>query len=290
MFYLVLALLVPLIIITLAAYLGSNYLMARRKPDPPASPADYGLTFEEVEFHSGDGTVIRGWYVPAQSASAPRTVVICPGANGSMDNDAPVLAWFHILDMNVLIFDWRAHGRSDGELVTLGYDERYDLIAAVEYARSRGAARIGVLGFSMGGAVALATAAGFANIHAVVADGAFVHVVSAVAGGLSERGLPVGLSYAVARLLLIAMGARSGRNIFDVDPVRWIGQIAPRPTLLMYGGRDPFASRAEVDLLYWRAGQPKELWRVPEASHRDIQTYRAEEYRRRIEQFFVNNL
>ncbi len=290
MFYLFLAISVLLIALTLLAYLGSNYLMARRKPDARASPADYELDFEEIEFQSGDGTTLRGWYVPARQGLSARTVIICPGANGSMDADVAFLPWFHNLDLNVLIFDWRAHGRSEGKITTLGYDERYDLIAAVEWAKARGARKIGVLGCSMGGAIALSTAAVCPDIDAVAADSAFIHIVTAVAVGLSERGLSESLSYGIARLILIVTGWRLGKNLFEADPIRWIDRVAPRPILLIYGERDPFAPRVEVELLYRRAGEPKDIWRVPDAVHREIQTLRPDEYRQRLTRFFADNL
>lgn len=290
MFYLFLAFSILLIVLTLLAYLSSNYLLARRKPDAPASPADFDLAFDDVEFPSGDGTTLRGWYIPARSTTATSTVIICSGANGSIDADTAFLPWFHNFDLNVLIFNWRAHGHSDGQITTLGYDERYDLIAAVEYAKSRGASKIGVLGLSMGGAVALSTAAICPDIDAVAADSAFVHIVTAVAAGLSERGLPDGLAYPIARLILITAGLRLGKDLFQADPVQWIDRVAPRPLLLIYGDSDPFAPRAEVELLYRRAGEPKDLWRVPQAAHRQIQTLEPDTYRTRLTRFFNDNL
>ncbi len=290
MLYLFLTLAVILLGLGLIAYLGSNYLTARRQPDASASPADFGLNFEEIEFQSGDGTTLRGWFVPARSTSADRTLIICPGANGSIDADAAFLPWFHNLDLNVLIFDWRAHGRSGGATVTLGYDERYDLIAAVEYAKARGAGKIGVLGFSMGGAVAISTAAVCPDIAAVAADSAFVHVLTAVATGLGERGLPDGLSYSFARLILSVAGWRLGKDLFEADPVRWIDRVAPRPILLMYGERDPYAPRAEVELLYRRADEPKAIWRVPDAAHRELHLKQPDDYRHRLTEFFTRQL
>lgn len=290
MLYLLIAFTVILAVLATLAYLGSNYLMARRPPDAPASPADVDLIYEDVEFQSGDGITLRGWYIPTRSTLPAPTVIVCPGANGSIDADVAVLPWFHILDLNVLTFDWRGHGRSDGRRVTLGYDERYDLIAAVEYARSRGATKVGVLGFSMGGAVAISTAAVTPGIDAVAADSPFVHVLTAVAVGLRERGLPDGAAYSLARLLLAVAGWRTGRDWQQADPARWIDRVAPRPLLLMFGELDPFAPRAEADLLWQRAGEPKELWRVPDAVHRRLQALQPEAYRRRITGFFTQHL
>ncbi len=277
-----------LLLLAALAWFGSNYLLARREPDEADSPANHGLAAEDAEFQAGDGLTLRGWYIPAENSD--RTIVICSGANGSLDADVPVAPWLRAAGFNVLLFDWRGHGRSEGQLVTLGCDERYDLIAAVEFAKSQGARRVGVLGFSMGGAVALATAAVYQDIDVVVADSPFIHLVSAVAGGLIERQVGPGFAYLLARLFLITACLRTRRNLFIIDPVRWIGRIAPRPLLLMFGEQDVISPTAEVNLLLVRAGEPKEIWRVPEAAHRTLQARRPDEYQRRITDFFVKQL
>ena len=283
-----LILLIPLLFIAAVAWLGSNYLLARRPPDEADSPANHGLTAEAAEFQAGDGLTLRGWYVPA--GDSVKTIIVCSGANGSLDADVHVAPWLHEAGFNVLLFNWRAHGQSEGEVVTLGFNERYDLIAAVQFARAQGAERIGVLGFSMGGTVAIATAAVYEDINALVVDSPFVTIVSAVAGGLIERGLHEGLSYLVARLLLITACLRTQLNLFEIDLARWITRVAPRPLLLMFGAQDVIVPETEIDLALVQAGEPKEVWRVPEAAHRDLHNHRPEEYRRRVVEFFARQL
>ena len=279
---------IPLLLIVAPAWFGSNYLLARREPDEPDSPANYGLAAEAAEYQSGDGITLRGWYIPVEGSE--KTIIVCSGANGSLDADLHVAPWLHAAGFNVLLFDWRAHGKSDGDVVTLGYNERYDLIAAVEFAQARGAQRVGVLGFSMGGAVALATAAVYESIHVVVADSPFVFVLSAVAGGLLERGLPDSLSYVLARLFLVTACLRTGLNLFESDPARWVRRISPRPVLLLFGQQDMIVPPSEVDLIVAHTGEPKDVWRVPEAGHRAIAQLYPDEYQRRILTFFVANL
>jgi fermentation-respiration switch protein FrsA (DUF1100 family) len=281
-------LLVPLLLLAALAWLGSNYLLARRPPDKADSPANYGLAAEAAEFRSGDGLTLRGWYIPCEDSA--ETIIVCSGANGSLDADVHVAPWLHEAGFNVLLFNWRAHDRSEGEVVTLGFNERYDLIAAVKFARSQGAERIGVLGFSMGGTVAIATAAVYDDINAIVADSPFVYVLSAVAGGLIERRAPEGLSFLLARLFVITACLRTRLNLFDIDLARWIRRVAPRPLLLIFGEQDVIVPKSEVDLLFARAGEPKEVWRVPEAAHRNIHTLQPDEYRRKILAFFKTHL
>jgi uncharacterized protein len=283
-----LILLIPLLFIAALAWLGSNYLLARRPPDKADSLENYGLTAEAAEFQSGDGVILRGWYVAAENSV--KTVIVCSGANGSLDADVHVAPWLHEAGFNVLLFNWRAHGQSDGNVVTLGFNERYDLIAAVQFAKAQGAERIGVLGFSMGGTVAIDTAAVYEDINAIVADSPFVTIVSAVAGGLIERGLHEGLSYLLARLLLITACVRTQLNLFEIDVVHWISRVAPRPLLLMFGEQDVIAPKGETDLAFAKAHEPREIWRVPEAAHRNLYTHRPEEYRHRIIEFFTQQL
>ena len=279
---------ISFLLLAALAWFGSNYLLARREPDEADSPANYGLAAETAVFQSGDGLTLRGWYIPVENSD--KTIIVCSGANGSLDADMPVAPWLHAAGFNVLLFDWRAHGQSEGQVVTLGCDERYDLISAVEFARSKGARRVGVLGFSLGGSVALATAAVYQEIDVVAADSPFIHIVSAVAGGLIERQVGPGPAYLLARLFLITACLRTRRNLFIIDPVRWIGQVAPRPLLVVFGDRDVITPAAEVNLLLMRAGEPKDVWRVPEAAHRTVQAQRPEEYQRRITDFFTKYL
>jgi len=279
---------IPLLVVAAVAWLGSNYLLARRPPDETAAPENYGLNAEAAEFQSGDGVTLRGWYIPCENSV--KTIIICSGANGSLDADVQVAPWLHEAEFNVLLYNWRAHGQSEGRIVTLGFNERYDLIAAVEFVKSQGAERIGVLGFSMGGTVAIDTAAVYEDINAIVADSPFVTIVSAVAGGLIERGLHKDLAYAVARLLLITACVRTQLNLFEIDVTHWIKRIAPRPLLLIFGEQDVIVPRAESDLAFTQAREPREIWRVPEATHRAIQVQQPEEYRRRIIEFFTQHL
>jgi len=288
MLFLLIIVAIPLLLIAAVAWLGSNYLLARRPPDEADSPANYGLSAEAVEFRSGDGVTLRGWYIRAENSV--KTIIVCSGANGSLDADIHVAPWLQVAGFNVLLFDWRAHGQSEGNVVTLGFNERYDLIAAVQFAKSKGAERVGVLGFSMGGTVAIATAAVYEDINAIAADSPFVTIVSAVAGGLIERGLHEGLSYGLARLLLMTACLRTQLNLFEIDLARWIGRVAPRPLLLMFGEQDVIVPKSEVDLIFARANEPQEIWRVPEAAHRALQVHQPEEYRRRILEHFSQHL
>jgi fermentation-respiration switch protein FrsA (DUF1100 family) len=271
------------------AWAGSSRLMARRTPDESTSPADYGLAYDDVAFSSRDGVTLRGWFIPAPSAQG--TVVFCPGHAGSMDPDVVYAPWFNEAGFNVLMFDFRAHGRSDGDRVSMGYFERQDLLGAVDYLKGRGIAEVGVLGFSMGGSVGLITASQSDAIRAVVSDGGFARLESALLGWAHRRReLPRWLTLSLARLTIAVAGWRLGARLSEAAPIHWVGRIAPRPVLFIHGDRDIYVPVADVEALYAAAGEPKELWRVADAEHRRVDRLRPAEYRERVIGFFERHI
>jgi dipeptidyl aminopeptidase/acylaminoacyl peptidase len=263
---------------------GASQLIRRRVPDTPSDPAQYGLTYEEVTFPSRDGLTLRGWFIPAPEARG--TVVFCHGHAGSMDPDVKYTPAFHERGYNVLMFDFRGHGRSEGQHVSMGYYERQDLLGAVDYLQSRGIDQVGVLGFSMGGAVAMATAPHSEAIRAAVSDGGFARLLDAIAAGVREQGLPGFLASLAGHLIMWLMGLRLSCSLSGADPIRWVDKIAPRALFIIHGALDPFVAVEEARELYAVAGEPKEIWIVPEARHRQADRHHPEEYRHRVLAFF----
>jgi dipeptidyl aminopeptidase/acylaminoacyl peptidase len=275
---------VLILIASVAGLHGSQQVIKRRTPDVQTDPADYGLSYEEVAFESRDGLTLRGWFIPAED---PRgTIVFCHGHTGSMDPDIEYAPAFHDRGYNVLMFDFRGHGHSEGQRVSMGYHERLDLLGAVDYLRSRGIDRVGVLGFSMGGAVAISTAPQSGAIRAVVSDGGFARLRNAIAAGVRERGLPSWVAAWMSPLIVCFAGLRLGAWLPRADPIRWVDRITPRALLIIHGGLDPYVSLAEIEELYAKAGEPKDLWVVPKAGHRQVDRQRPDEYRARLLAFF----
>lgn len=268
----------------------THQVLRRRLPDPRADPAGLGLDHEPVTFTSPDGLRLGGWYIPAakgREAAPPRgTVILCHGHAGSLDSDLKYVPAFHQHGYNVLQFDFRAHGRSEGRYVSMGYYERLDLWGAVHYLQSRGVERMGVLGFSMGGAVAISTAAKCPDLVAVVSDGGFARIQPTLVRGVEARGLPAWLGSTLAPLILLITRWRLGCDLRAADPLKWIGQISPRPVMLIQGGRDVYVPQREAEALYAAAGNPKALWIVPEAEHRRVDKARPQEYISRVLAFF----
>ena len=204
-----------------------------------------------------------------------------------MDGDTALVPAFFHAGFDVLQFDWRGHGASDGQRVTLGVHEADDLLGALDFLQARGVRRIGLLGFSMGGSVALRVAARDQRVACVAADGPFTHGAHAIEGGFRERlGLGLGLRPVVWLALRLAEIRLGGLRLADASPLPHAGAISPRPALLIHGADDPYVPPADQIALFEACGEPKALWQVAGAGHREAHEREPDAYRARVVEFF----
>lgn len=283
-------LLLILFVLFCLAALGAAWLISRRRPPDPANPpSNYGLSYEEVHFHSRDGTPLVGWWIPSDQADAP-AIIVCHGMTGSMDGDTHQVPPLHEAGFNVLMFDFRAHGRSSGDYVTMGMFEKEDLHGAVDFlATQYGITQTGVLGFSMGGATALIAAAQTDAIRAVVADASFGRLKNTLARWLGRRGVPYLIGWQIIAWALAAIGLRVRGRIDQTDPVLWTRHIKC-PVLFIHGAADKLVSVREVEQMAERTAGPHETWIVPGAVHRGAYKIDPDAYNRRMIGWFQTHL
>jgi fermentation-respiration switch protein FrsA (DUF1100 family) len=118
-----------------------------------ATPAQWGLPYEDVQLMTADNVRLHGWYLPHPAASD--TLLFLHGNGGNISHRRESLAIFHRLGLNVLIIDYRGYGQSEGSPGEQGL--YLDALAAWDYlTRQRGtsADQIIIFGRSLGGAVA----------------------------------------------------------------------------------------------------------------------------------------
>jgi fermentation-respiration switch protein FrsA (DUF1100 family) len=174
----------------------------------------------------------------------------------------------------VLLFDYRGYGDQPGE-VTLGYRELADARAALGFLRgARPGAQLGVIGFSMGAAVAVMLGAREKDVQAVVADSPFTSQREVVRFRIAERVRSL-RSAGPLLALVIALVDRQlvgqfGFGLDDVSPLREVSGLAGRPLFLIHGGADEVIPADHTRRLIAAArssGVLVDEWIVPEAGH-----------------------
>ena len=133
----------------------------------PGIPSDFRLAAEDVTVVAPDGAKLAAWLIQA-AAPDSRAIVLLHGYPANKADLLPIAAALQTR-FTVLLLDLRYFGGSEGSVTTLGHRERADLRRAVDELGRRGYARIGVFGYSLGGAVAILGAAEDPRIRAVSA-------------------------------------------------------------------------------------------------------------------------
>jgi alpha-beta hydrolase superfamily lysophospholipase len=135
-------------------------------------PAKHDVVTDDIAFYS-DGVVLRGWFRRPTGEAAVPTVLATHGLASTIDFLDPLADALVAAGFGVAAFDHRSLGRSDGEprQEVDPWRQVQDMRNAITYLAQRAdvdAGRIGVWGASMGGGVAVTTAALDTRVRAVV--------------------------------------------------------------------------------------------------------------------------
>lgn len=255
---------------------------------PEETPANYNMPFEDVTVKSVDGLKLVGWFVPSQNGAV---VILQHGYKSTREEMLNEAEMLYRHGYGVLLTTVRAHDHSEGEMITFGMREVRDMDAWYQYLLTRtdiDPDRIGMLGNSFGGMLVIQYAAQNENIKAVVADSAFSSLNDTVSTSVTYfTDLP---AFPFAPLIVYWAERETGFKLEDIDATKWVAQISPRPVFLMQGGADVAISANSGQRLYDAAGEPKELWFEPDLGHVDFDSKRADEFERRVVEFFDHYL
>jgi len=229
------------------------------------SPFELDLPAEEVLFAPKEGEhKVSGWYIPSPGATT--NVIVSPGYRSPKADVVGIAAILWRAGHNVLAFEYHGHGLDVGTPITLGYSEINDFLGAVAYAKERAPeTRLGVIAYSMGAAVAIMATARSKDVEALIADSAFATHISVVDFHFRRVfHLP---SIIVAWMADNLLWWRAGYHFNQVEPLRDIAKIAPRPILIIQGGKDSIVDPRDGPLLFAAAQEPKEILLLPNADH-----------------------
>jgi dipeptidyl aminopeptidase/acylaminoacyl peptidase len=279
-----------------------NFLLGIHPPrfQTDDDPKRYGLDYESVSFQTADGLTLRGWFIPAASASlspnqqgdmAWNTCATILVGHGYPFDKANILrhALFLHPRFHLLLFDFRYFGESDGAYTTAGLLETRDVKAAVEYVKGRDdvdPTRIGAMGFSMSASAFILSR--HPDVQAIVADSPYATLEDVIARQFFFLPGPtkwplVALTKLYARLFL-------GVNIDVAKPAKAVRELTA-PLLLIHGDEDSQIPLEHSQKIHANANpDTTELWIVPGADHGHAHALEGFQYETRIRGFFERNL
>jgi uncharacterized protein len=277
-----------------SAYFNHTFLRPRRKKNLSSDLTDFvpdaEYTSREFQFRSSDGVLISALQL---SPSQPNghVILICHGLAHDKLSGIRYVQYLLKDGYELVLMDFRNHGQSEGTITTYGYYERQDLLGTIRYVRDQGfRGRIGILGASMGASVALMTAADTDEISAMVLDSPFASLKKMCTAWACKTTkfpelfvqLPVHLAYCWLFLMYRF----------------WVPEIEPSvsarrlrcPVFLIHGGADQRIPSEHSREIFENVPGEKDLWIAEDVDHLGVYLNHAEEYERRVLEFFRKTL
>ncbi|MCP8616247.1 alpha/beta hydrolase [Salirhabdus salicampi] len=147
-----------------------------RRYQVKGTPKKYNMNYHDVSFMSNDqSTTLKGWYIKSDAPKA--TIIFSHGYLGNRTkypNRSLDLAKFYRNNgFDILMFDYRNCGASEGNKSTVGIHEQDDLIGAIDFVKEHNPhTNIVLIGWSTGGSSAI-MAAKERNVDVIITDSAF---------------------------------------------------------------------------------------------------------------------
>ena len=158
-----------------STYTGWSLTHPKRKAIPVFSsnivPENRNITFKDIK----DEITLKGWFFEVKGSN--KTVILGHGYRQNRlqygENTLTLIKSLLNEGYNVLTFDFRNCGESEGNLTTVGLYEKNDMLGAIKYAKTLGSKQIVLMGFSMGASVSIVAGAESQDVDAVIADSPF---------------------------------------------------------------------------------------------------------------------
>ena len=223
--------------------------------------------YEEMEIRSFDGLTLRGRYYECQKGAITELLFHGYQGNAERDLSGGVERCFS-LGRNALIIDHRASGRSDGNVISFGINEKRDCISWIEYAISRFGSdvKLVITGISMGAATVMMAAGEKLpeNVVCVLADCGYSSAREIIKKVITDMKLPANMIYPFVRLGASLFGHFSLEETSPIEAVK----KSTAPIIFIHGDTDAFVPHSmSVKLHEACASEHKKLVTINGAGH-----------------------
>jgi pimeloyl-ACP methyl ester carboxylesterase len=220
-------------------------------------------------------------------ATSNRWAIILHGYRSSREVLQTRRSFFVRRGYHVLLVHFRGHGGSEAARISYGFNERWDVKAAIDFIRSfhhDKLEEIGIDGVSMGAAAAtFAVAYESIDPDWIILESCYNDIRRALSNRLEQ--------HIAGPFVPIVSGFMrfAGEHVFqlpldELNPGKALAKIQC-PVLVLAGDSEKILKAAEVEHLYQNIPGPKRLVFFPGAAHEDLLVYDPRRYIRAVTGF-----
>ena len=243
---------------------------------------------DEIDIVSSDNFRLHGYKVKNPIRKSDIWVILVHGYMGCSYEMVKYAEKFINLGFNALLVDLRAHGKSEGKYIGMGWKDKNDLLLWIdriccEYKECK----IILYGMSMGAATVMMVSGEKLpiNVKCVVEDCGYSSVSK------EFRGMLKSVNSIIAEYILFSASLVCKVKVgYGFKQASCINQIKKSkiPILFIHGNKDTFVPFEMLEEVYNAALGPKEKIIVKDAGHTKCSKVQPELYWNKVEEFIYN--
>lgn len=219
--------------------------------------------YKEVHITSQDDLKLHGYQFNQKSNV---WVIVVHGYMDKASNMGWAIKHFYQMGYNVLAPDLRGHGKSEGDYIGMGWDDRLDILEWITYITDRNKdSKIILFGVSMGGAAVMNTGGEplSNNVKMIIEDSGYTCTKDVFSYHLKNT-----FEIPEFPLLITASWVTKIRAGYSIEegPIHQLKKCK-LPILFIHGDKDTFIPVEMMETLYNSYNGPKEKLIIPGAGH-----------------------
>lgn len=241
-------------------------------------------TIEAQTIQSADGLTLYADLCVTDKTSHKWAIVI----HGYTSNHDAMWSYGKIFaddGFNLLMPDMRAHGKSEGDYIGMGWPDRKDVLLWIDLIISRDPqAEIVLYGISMGGATVMMTSGEDlpSNVKLTIEDCGYTSVWDIFSDEMKALfKLP---DFPLLHTASVISTLRAGYNFREASSIKQL-KNAKVPILFIHGGEDNFVHTDMIYKNYEACPTEKDIMVVDNAGHGQSYYYQPEAYKAKIYEF-----
>lgn len=248
---------------------------------------DFSKKTKPLIVNGFDSTSLKGKYLDHENVH--QWVILIHGYKSSNENMMAYGSEYYTKGYNVVLPDNRAHGKSDGDYIGMGWLDKDDIACWVDWIIQRDSqAQIILHGVSMGGAtVMMASGDCLPQVVGYIEDCGYTSVWDIFASELDKRfSLP---TFPVLDISNFVANIKAGYDFKEASSVNQVKK-AKQPMLFIHGAKDDFVPVEMIYEVYDACPTTKDLYIVEEAGHAQAKDYDVEAYWNKVFDFIDQNI